>query len=107
MIDADGKNEKALTDNPKGVHWGPYWYKDGTHIIYAAADHGDPKVRPNYDLYWMNVETGKTTRVTYAPGADVLPVFSPDYKKLMWTSTRDGTKPAQLHIADFTPPKDE
>jgi Tol biopolymer transport system component len=107
VIDVDGKNEKALTDNPNGVHWGPYWYKDSKHIVYAAADHSDPKVRPNYDLYWMNVETGKTTRLTFAPGADVLPVFSPDGKKLLWTSTRDGMKPAQLYIADFTPPKEE
>jgi Tol biopolymer transport system component len=86
------------------VQWGPYWYKDSKHIIYAAADHGVAG-RPNYDLYWMNVDTGKKARVTFAPGADVLPVFSPDGKKLMWTSTRDGKKPgAQLYIADFTPP---
>src|ERR1700730_8565239 len=52
------------------------------------------------DLYWMNVETGKRVRLTFAPGADVLPVFSPDGKKVMWTSTRDGMKPAQLYIAD-------
>jgi Tol biopolymer transport system component len=107
VIDADGKNEKALTDDLNWVNWGPYWYKDGKHIIYGGADHSNPAVRPNYDLYWMNVETGKKVRITYAPGADVLPVFSPDYKKLMWTSTRDGRQPAQLYIADFTPPKEE
>ena len=33
-----------------------------------------------------------------------LPVFSPDYKKVMWTSTRDGRQPAQLWTADFEPP---
>jgi hypothetical protein len=49
----------------------------------------------------------KRVRLTYAPGADVLPVFSPDYKKIMWTSTRDGRRPSQLYIADFVPPKDE
>jgi Tol biopolymer transport system component len=59
-----------------------------------------------YDLYWMNIETGKTTRLTFAPGADVLPVFSPDYTKVMWTSNRDGQSPSQLYIADFTPPKE-
>jgi Tol biopolymer transport system component len=107
VIDADGKNERALTDDLNWVNWGPYWYKDGKHIIYAGADHGNPAVRPNYDLYWMNVETGKKVRITYAPGADVLPVFSPDYKKLMWTSTRDGRQPSQLYVADFTPPKEE
>ena len=49
----------------------------------------------------MNVDTQKTARVTYAPGADVLPVFSADGKKLMWTSTRDGRMPAQVFLADF------
>ena len=55
----------------------------------------------------MNVETGKKARITYARGADVLPVFSPDCKKRVWTSTRDDRQPAQLYIADFTPPKDD
>jgi TolB protein len=106
VINADGTGEKALTDNDKWVYWAPYWYKDGKHIIYTAADHSDPTARPNYDLYWMNIETGKSVRLTYAPGADVLPVFSPDGTKVMWTSSRDGRSPTQLYIADFTPPKD-
>ncbi len=107
VIDVDGKNEKALTDNKTWVYWAPYWYKDNKHIIYTAADHGDGTTRPNYDLYWMNTETGKSVRLTHAPGADVLPVFSPDCKKVMWSSSRDGRSPPQLWIADFTPPKDE
>jgi TolB protein len=52
----------------------------------------------------MNVDTGKTTRLTHAPGQDVLPVFSPDYSKVMWTSSRDGRMAPQLFIADFSPP---
>ena len=55
----------------------------------------------------MNVETGKRVRLTHAPGADVLPVFSPDGRQLMWTSTRDGRQPAQLYLADFVPPREE
>ncbi len=105
VINSDGTGERALTDNDKWVYWAPYWYKDGKHIIYTAADHSDPTARPNYDLYWMNTETGKSTRLTYAPGQDVLPVFSPDGKRVMWTSSRDGRSPPQLYIADFTPPK--
>ncbi len=105
VINVDGSGEKALTDDLNWVQWGPYWYKDSRHIIYAGADHS-VMGRPNYDLYWMDIETGTKVRITHAPGADVLPVFSPDYKKLMWTSTRDGRQPAQLWIADFTPPKE-
>lgn len=106
VINADGTGEKALTADDKWVYWAPYWYKDGKHIIYTAADHSNELARPNYDLYWLNVETGKTTRITHAPGQDVLPVFSPDGSKLMWTSSRDGRSPTQLYIADFTPPKE-
>jgi Tol biopolymer transport system component len=105
VIDADGRHERALTDDLSWVQWGPFWYPDGKHIIYAAADHANPIVRPNYDLYWMNIDTGRKVRITHAPGADVLPVFSPDGRKLMWTSTRDGRQSPQLYLADFTPPK--
>ena len=105
VINADGTGEKALTDNDKWVYWAPYWYRDSRHIIYTAADHGDEKARPNYDLYWMDVTTRKATRLTFAPGQDVLPVFSPDGTKVMWTSSRDGRSPTQLYIADFVPPQ--
>jgi TolB protein len=106
VINADGTGEKALTNDDNWVYWAPYWHKDGKHIIYTAADHSDPKARPNYDLYWMNIDNGKTTRLTFAPGADVLPVFSPDYRKVMWTSTRDGRQPSQLYVADFQTPSE-
>src|SRR6516164_1104032 len=101
VINVDGTGERALTDDLNWVQWGPYWYKDGKHIIYAGANHAVPG-RPNYDLYWLDVDApAKKVRITYAPGADVLPVFSPGGKRLMWTSTRDGRRPAQLYIADF------
>jgi TolB protein len=103
VINRDGSGEKALTDDLNWVFWAPYWHPDGRHIVYTAADHSVAG-RPNYDLWWMNVDTGKKVRLSFAPGADVLPVFSPDGKRLMWTSTRDGRQPAQLYLADFVPP---
>ena len=106
VINADGSGERPLTNDVTWVQWGPYWHPDNKHIIYAGADHSDPTKRPNYDLYWMDVETGKKTRITHSPSADVLPVFSPDGKKLMWTSTRTADRSSQLFIADFTPPKE-
>ena len=54
----------------------------------------------------MNIDTGKKVRLTFSPAADVLPVFTPDGKKLMWTSTRTGDHSSQLFIAYFIPPKD-
>src|SRR6516164_6936892 len=105
VINVDGTGERALTDDLNWVQWAPYWYKDSKHIVYAGADHAVAG-RPNYDLYWMDIDTGKKVRLTFAPGADVLPVFSPDGKRLMWTSTRDGRQPSQLWMADFVPPEE-
>lgn len=103
----DGSDDQALTDN-EGVNWGPYWHPTRPYLIWSAADHSDPTVRPNYDLWLMQYEIrdgrfspGRTSRITTHPAADVLPVFSPDGRKLMWTSTRTADHSSQLHLADF------
>ena len=106
VINVNGSGEKALTDDDNWVFWAPYWFKDSQHIIYTAADHSDPTARPNYDVYWMDIQTGKKVRLTHAPGADVLPVFSPDYAKMLWTSTRSEDRTSQLYLADITIPKE-
>lgn len=105
VINTDGTGERVLTNDLDWVCWGPYWHPDNRHIVYAGANHAVAG-RPNYDIYWMDVESGKKTRITHAPGADVLPVFSPDGKKMVWTSNRDGRQPSQVWMADFVEPKD-
>ena len=55
----------------------------------------------------MDVDTGKKVRITHFPGADVLPVFTPDGTKVMWTSTRSPDHSSQIFLADFVPPGDE
>ncbi len=106
VINADGTGERALTDDLTWVFWAPYWHRDGKHIIYTAADHGVPG-RPNYDLYWRQVDGDaketRPVRLTFFPGADILPVFSPDGRRVLWTSTRDGS--SQLWVADFVAPE--
>jgi Tol biopolymer transport system component len=110
-IGADGKNEVALTDNV-GVNWAPYWHPTEPFIVWTGADHSNPKARPNYDLWLMRysiedgkIQPGPITRLTDHPAADVLPVFSPDGQKLMWTSTRTKDHSSQLFISDFHLPK--
>ncbi len=112
VIGIDGQNEVKLTTNPQSVNWAPYWHPTEPYLIWAAADHSRPG-RPNYNLMLMRYsmedgqfKSGKTWQVTDQASADVLPVFSPDGKKLMWTSTRGEDRTSQLWIAEFQLPEE-
>jgi Tol biopolymer transport system component len=93
------KSERQITHNDH-VNWGPYWHPDGRHIIYATSRHG----HDNYELYLVRDDGSRDTRITYGPGADVLPVFSPDGKWLMWTSRRSSDGSPQIVAARFRMP---
>jgi Tol biopolymer transport system component len=107
-IGIDGTNDVPLTNN-EGVNWAPYWHPKKPWIIWTGADHSNPQARPNYDLWLMAYQerdgklaaATKPVRITDHASADVLPVFSPDGKKMMWTSNRTEDRESQLFIADF------
>jgi Tol biopolymer transport system component len=82
------------------LYWCPFWHPSGKWLIFTRADH-DPKVRPNYDLYLLRDDGSRMLRVTTDMAFDGLPVFSPDGRKLMWTSKRNGLSKSQVFIADF------
>ena len=80
------------------VNWGPFFYPDSRHIVYSTSLHG----HQNYEVYWLDTETGAQERITFREGFDGLPVFSPDGKRMLWTSKgRAADNTSQLFIADF------
>jgi TolB protein len=112
VIRSDGTGDLAITSNPNEVNWAPYWHPTEPYLIWCGADHSDPARRPNYDLWLLRYTIegdrfapGPMWRVTDHPSADVLPVFSPDGKRLMWTSNRTEDGSSQLWIADFHLPE--
>lgn len=107
-ISVDGKHEVELTDDLNTVNWAPYFHPSGKYIIWARADYSQGPRGANFDLWTMDVEStdttfqgGKVERITFHEKADILPVFSPDGKQLMWTSTRTEDGSSQLWIADW------
>jgi TolB protein len=100
--------EFQLTDED-AVNWAPYWHPAGRHIAYASSAIS----HRNYEIFIVDAaaELDATPpqrrygtarrRLTFAEGADVLPVFSPDGRFLLWTSQRGEGRSSQLWIADF------
>lgn len=86
------EREHQITANDH-VNWAPFFHPSGKFIVYGTSEvsHG------NYEIFAVEVPPkGETVdpaklrhrRITSAPGADVLPVFSEDGKYLMWTAQR-------------------
>jgi hypothetical protein len=56
----------------------------------------------NFELFIVDAEGAKEpVRVSFTDGFDGLPVFSPDGKRLCWTTNRTGDKQSQLFLADW------
>jgi TolB protein len=111
------EHEYQVTRN-EHVNWAPFWHPSGKFLIYGTSEVG----HWNYEVFAIEIDEAKLrgdspetpaasalrqARVTYANGADVLPVFSPDGKRMMWTAQRgpmvEGEqKPSsQLWVAEF------
>jgi len=103
--------EHQITSN-EHVNWAPFFHPNGEFLVYGTSEQG----HWNYEVYAVEVgdlatipEARKRVRVTSAGGADVLPVFSPDGKWMMWTAQRgplasgEQRPSSQLWIARFDP----
>lgn len=107
-VSVDGKTEVQLTQDLDTVNWAPYFHPTGKYLVWARADYSRGPMGANFDLYTMEIKSTATTfeggemnRITFDEKADVLPVFSPDGTKLMWTSSRTADGSSQLWIADW------
>lgn len=109
-ISVDGKQEVQLTDNLDEVNWCPYFHPSGKSIIWSRADYSRGPMNAPFNLFEMDIamtptkfSKGDVRQITFSTSANVLPVFSPDGTKLMWTSTRTPDGTSQLWIADWKP----
>lgn len=103
-IGRDGSDEVKLTDEPGTLNWGPFYHPSGRWIVYSS--NRDDPARRNFELYLIRHDGSGRVRLTWNDGFDALPTFSPDGKKLTWTSSRGGGAP-QVWVADFVEPQDQ
>ena len=96
-MDLDSGEERQLTR--MGVmSWAPFFHPSGEYLVFASNKEGFA----NFELYLVDAAGAhEPVRVTYTNGFDGLPVFSPDGKKLSWTSNRTTGKQSQIFLADW------
>ncbi len=83
LMSADGKEAKRLTFQGN-YNQTPDWSPRGDLIAFTARDE-----RNAFDLFTVNVESGKVQRMTQDQGNNEEPTFSPNGRLIMFTSTRN------------------
>jgi len=80
-------SELSQITNDGQVNWAPYPAPDGKHFAFA-------KMHPpyNFEIYLMNIETGKQIRLTTSKAFDGFPSISPDGNLLSFSSSRGAEK---------------
>ncbi|MBC8275792.1 MAG: PD40 domain-containing protein, partial [Chloroflexi bacterium] len=78
-VRVDGANRRDLGI----IGFTPAWSPDKKKIAYVSAVSSPPK-KPVYDLYVLEIESGRVNRLTSeSPGVNILnPIWSPDGKKI-------------------------
>ena len=93
----DGSDVRRLTDF-KAMSWAPFFHPSGKYVVFTSNKLGFE----NFELFLVDAAGGREpVRVTFTPGFDGLPVFSPDGKKLSWASGRTSDGKSQIFLADW------
>ncbi len=96
-IRPDGSDERQLT-KLGAMSWAPFFHPSGDYLIFTTNLHGFG----NFELYLVDsLGKSRPLRVTFTDGFDGLPVFSPDGRDLVWTSSRTADKSSQMFLAKW------
>ncbi len=96
-MNTDGSDPRQLT-KLGAMSWAPYFHPSGEYLIFTTNLNGFA----NFELYLVDAKGEKApVRVTTTDGFDGLPVFTPDGKKLSWTSGRTANGQSQIFMADW------
>src|SRR5262249_50929506 len=95
LVNVDGSDQRLLTDVPARF---PSWSANGK----IAFDNGSPS---SGDIFVINADGSGLEQLTHDPAArNIRPDWSPDGRKIAFTSRRDGNDAIYVMDADGTEP---
>ncbi len=87
---------KSVRDDDLVLISSPSWSNDGKYIVFTGVNKGGFS-----DLYILNLMNDEIARLTNDLYDDRDPVFSPDGKKILFSSDRSSTKKYNLFLYDI------
>ncbi|MGC2237577.1 MAG: DUF5050 domain-containing protein [Pyrinomonadaceae bacterium] len=92
-MNADGSNQARLTEN-NFRDYSPAWSPDGKKILFCSERESEKKAgaMDETDIYTMNTDGSNQVKITDAKGFDGAPEWSPDGRRIVFFSNRDGGK---------------
>ncbi len=98
-MNIDGTDPQQLT-KMNVMSWAPFYHPSGDYLVFTTNKHGFS----NFELYIVAANPNAVSapvRITTTEGFDGLASFTPDGKKLTWTSNRNAQKQSQIFLADW------
>ncbi len=93
IVMRDPAGHSYVLTAPTGDDRDPAWSSDGRRLAYAS------RRQRNWDVYVLDMTTGKNRRITNNPHYDAHPTWSPDGRYLAFESSRE--KDLDIFVADL------
>jgi TolB protein len=100
MMEADGTNAQALTD--EGYAVSPSWAPNGQFLAFSWIRHYGPGAPGAQDIYVMDIATHRWAQLTHDGGRNDFPSWSPDSRHIVFQSSRSGSEQIWTMLADGT-----